>query len=110
MLIEVTLRVVKNEIRATLRKAIFEHPLSEEPARRAITPILNRLMAASEDSAAYWAELKDRVRRFTHIPAAIHLFVNFIFSFISSCCFIWKDRIPKKSILTGSSDVPLRAE
>lgn len=62
MLIEMTLRVVKNEIRATLRKAIFEHPLSEEPARRAITPILNRVMAVSDDSAAYWTELKDRVR------------------------------------------------
>lgn len=57
-----TVRVVKNEIRSVLRKAIFEHPLSEEPARRNLTPILNRLMASTDESAAYWLELKERVR------------------------------------------------
>lgn len=69
-----TARVVKNEIKATLRKAIFEHPLSEEPARRVITPILNRVMQASEDSITYWAGLKDRVRLFYDLGVFLFFF------------------------------------
>ncbi len=61
-------RVIKNEVRATMRKANFEHPLSEEPARRGLVPILNRLMASSEESAVYWVRRYLALRNAADLP------------------------------------------